>query len=384
MKRCKIGNTDIDLNVYYWTDGKAEWQLRQSEKYLFAELDCLQSYANWTDDFDELQELYAAMDLVWAQVQCSYAFGSDKEKLKHAGQVIAACVKNGDFSKEYYTLDEREAAVTELIESIIRRTNEGEQIFDYDESFFHGFLVNIVEKSHYFNAADGTFSDTPVEVSGIGAALVENIPSTLKRCAPWYLYTSEENKATCAKFPKANNKRSLQRLQINNMMVFGVDEITADTIIRSGIVDNCEGNSPAVVLEQFRGGTIAVNDGYAEELQNLINNTENISGTGDDAKVGNPIIVAAIIGLIGTLFTSLVSIIAQKNNIKAQLQFAKEQKEQMKNLEPTQDDWNNAYNERSEAEASRASTMMTVGVAAVAVFLGSMFFGGNKKGKRKK
>ena len=84
MKRCKIGSSEINIELKYWTDGRPEWDLRASQLELYSNINLLQTASDFCKNDQQIDDYYTEMDKNWAVIALIDRFGGNEDLLLKA------------------------------------------------------------------------------------------------------------------------------------------------------------------------------------------------------------------------------------------------------------------------------------------------------------
>ena len=315
MKRCKIGSSEINIELKYWTDGRPEWDLRASQLELYSNINLLQTVADFCKNDQQIDDYYTEMDKNWAVIALIDRFGGNEDLLLKAGLLYERMQSR--FQSFYSSLDDRNAAVTELVQEMISRTE--------DESFAGGFeseefaawwMHKVMEQDYYFDAANGTESAVPVHVPGVGAADDQGISSQLQDSASYFIYYMCSPK----KLKNSNTARAKSIRQTETLAEMG----GCGLYLTPPIIDNI---LTAGIMQQTEGGTAD------DAVQSMIDGAKQPK----EAKVGGIglLLLLAILALCAALIVKLgSSIVDSCLAFKNQKLAAYLAEEQLKQAEP--------------------------------------------------
>lgn len=254
MKRCKIGSSEINIELKYWTDGRPEWDLRASQLELYSNINLLQTASDFCKNDQQIDDYYTEMDKNWAVIALIDRFGGNEDLLLKAGLLYERMQSR--FQSFYSSLDDRNAAVTELVQEMISRTE--------DESFAGGFeseefaawwMHKVMEQDYYFDAANGTESAVPVHVPGVGAADDQGISSQLQDSASYFIYYMCSPK----KLKNSNTARAKSIRQTETLAEMGgcglyLTPPIIDNILTAGIMQQTEGGTADDAVQSMIDG----------------------------------------------------------------------------------------------------------------------------------
>ncbi|MBE6312232.1 MAG: hypothetical protein E7076_03650 [Bacteroidales bacterium] len=375
MKRARIGNTDIDLTQYYWTDNRPEWDLRVSEKYLFSELDLLQSEADNTESEEEDNRIYNKMDLVWVQLLVSWKYGGDKEMLLRAGYALSCYVAEGAFENIYSNMDERDNEVMNIFAGVCRLTENDTPLTSCDFDFMDRFIEHVVDYDYYFDAETGKPSNTPIAgvrtVAIAGSEEFTSFNELVKFTASDYGYLTNPQEAN--KYKKARGKYNGQLSLITKMAIKSGNQ-TAGFInsVNSGINDATTTSSDQFVSE-LKKGKLKYKQPYIDKVERA--SGRKIAAIGEPASTVAAVLglIKLIIGIIAALVGLMTAVLSFVQQIKY---FRENQKQIAKEAElyaPDYDDFNDAVNKRGEAIQKRETVVAALKYGGLAAALFAVF-----------
>ena len=165
MKRGQLGDVSVDTETY-WTRGKGTQDLKCNETNLYADIDDMQESAVIAKDSDELQYCYSQMDMLFLCLNAVDVCGSDDDKLRRAGRIIAKFREEGSFNLSFITVEEENQYVNILIDRLQSELEEG---YDYDiaNEWTEWYEEVVVEYNYYHNFDDSITKDKP-RTNGLG------------------------------------------------------------------------------------------------------------------------------------------------------------------------------------------------------------------------
>lgn len=241
MRRNRIAGTDIDVKLKYWTDGRPEYDLRASSLEIFSNINLLQTTADFTENTQEIEELYTEMDKNWAVFCLIDRFGGKTDLLWRAGLVLER--RMPEFGTYYQSLDERNESVLSLIESMLREVEDGVVEGGFQSAEFAEWWTHIVmEQDFYYDPNTNSASPVPVHVPGIGAAddEEESVSAKLQDSSTYFIYAmctpSKLRESKAAQVKALNQSTTLAQMAecgtymnkniINNLLTAGIMQQT--------------------------------------------------------------------------------------------------------------------------------------------------------------
>lgn len=245
MKRCQICNIKIDTDKYVFFLNKSFSQMRQSQVRIFSYLDLLQERANLTDNtakiYDEMDKYYCLFCIV-------DQFGSNISLLENSLYYFTDEVEKGSFNKVYKSLEDRNANLQRVVDTIINNCLNNVGITAIvDEQSLSWWNENIINLNFFetdfkrSNNAQGT-----VTISGVTDE--QFIEDFKKSGVAWSYLRCDKNiiKNNKKALLKYNSQISMSKyLSICNIKL---DQVTQRNLIDSGILKETGTNANDCVL----------------------------------------------------------------------------------------------------------------------------------------
>lgn len=335
MKRNRIGKTEVDTSLFYWSGGKESHELRKNEITLYALIDLAQEEANIAVDDAEVQKQYNLMDMYYAALQLVEVFGEDTDLLQAGGSVLGNMIANGDFSKTYENLNLRNEAVNDLVNELAERT------FSFNETtisaeFNAWFAETVLDTNHYCDPITGTTSQKQIPRTAIGTTYgYDYYSAKAKESGHFWLYSVADRMEN---EPDKVIQKRLQHLKYINWFE------GAQT-----------GLSRASIIANAKAGIIAKSGTTPNENLKAVINGDGTPKVGIiDWVIVIPLIVKAIVALTGLVVAVAGLVAAWKGKDITFLQQQPSQSELQGNA-PTTDDWYNYANSQTSGTDSIVS-----------------------------
>lgn len=376
MKRARIGNTDIDLTQYYWTDNRPEWDLRVSEKYLFSELDLLQSEADNTESEEEDNRIYNKMDLVWVQLLVSWKYGGDKEMLLRAGYALSCYVAEGAFDNIYSNMDERDNEVMNIFAGVCRLTENDTPLTSCDFDFMDRFIEHVVDYDYYWDIENQRKSDIPVNDGGlsgyhIGEVTFNNFSEAVEVTCTTFSYVNVEEEAS--QYKECRRKRLLQRNSLNKAAnVLGSTLATYKNNISSGL-NKATGKTDKGVFNGFKNKDLTFKQAYVNRIESL--SGKKIAGIGfAETLTAIAMFISAVVSLASFVASIFAQAKARREAKNAAVQdYYRQLSADADVMAPALDDFNDAVNKRGEAIQKRETVVAALKYGGLAAALFAVF-----------
>lgn len=194
MKRSAIGNVEVDTSLYYWSGDKNSEQLRNSEGYLYAEIDLCQENAAYAKSEAEVQAEYNKIDMYFICLQAIEFFANQEyntDNLEMAGIIIGNMVVDGEFSRHFDQLEERNANLTTLIDTMRNRTLAEEREVNRNNEFFSWYQENVIDMNYYGRPERTTMPP----LAGLGGGTVDEYGATHKDGGAYWVYLTTNVKS---------------------------------------------------------------------------------------------------------------------------------------------------------------------------------------------
>jgi len=253
MKRCKIGTTEIDTSLSYWTDGRPDYALRASQIEIFSDIDLLQTYSDFAKSESDVDDYYTNMDKLWAAFCLIDRYGNDALRLHQAGVVYEKVVDG--FQSHYDTLDERNDAVilaiTEMINAVDDEPDGGE--FQTQE-MAEWWQTKVMDLNYYFDFFNNKKSSIPVQVAGIGDASDDvSVAAKIKEGGTYFMYLAcDYSKLTSSKtaMQKRNKSNALRKDMVDAGMY--ITENVFNNNVTAGIMAANDGATANECVDEFK------------------------------------------------------------------------------------------------------------------------------------
>lgn len=360
MKRGFLGNAEVST-YQYWSEGKNSHELKCNETILYAEIDLLQSQAQYCKKSDELQKLYSKMDEMYICIKAVEMCGADDDLLRCAGAIIGNMKKEGCFSKRFDNLDDENRYLDGLIEELRQSLSpETEtEVPVTNASFDDWFEENVVEYN-YYNSPSGKSKTKPL--GSLGATTGnDSFSSQMKDSALSLLYygANQDNVLEgCRDEDEMVAKMYTQGQTIAWFSASGTNmtEKSIKTTIRSGIIDKTGGLSQDQAIDSFRNECVGV------------------SGLG---RLGWVQLVIAIASAVSAIITLITQIIANKRSVIDNLSLLDYDDEcpYSQWASPENDDYIRQAREEIQKQLDQASGMSTTELLAVLGIAGAGIIG---------
>lgn len=256
MKRNRIGDTDIDLSLPYWSAGKDTHQLRTCEIELYAHIDLLQEEANLLTDDIEIQTKYNQMDMYFACLKIIEAYGTQPDLLKQAAVVLNSHILKGRFSKTYTDLDERNENVNALIAVIIENAPDNTLAYNFDNEFLVWFNDTVIEQNYYCNPQTGQRSNQAITPTIGATSTYDTFSSKIKESGCYWLYTQVKETTD---FNDTGKWKLAQQYQYVDWVLscnIGMNRASVNANIQSGIL-NKTGKNATDNLTELKNSAVA-------------------------------------------------------------------------------------------------------------------------------
>lgn len=293
MKREFLGNVEV-TTYEYWSEGKNSHDLKCNETILYAEIDLLQSQAQYCKKSDELQRLYSKMDEMYICIKAVEMCGADDDLLRCAGAIIGNMKVEGCFSKNFSNLDDENRYLDGLIEEL-RASLQPDTDTDVNvlnSSFDDWFEENVVAYN-YYNTTSGASKQKPAGALGATTGN-DSYSAQMKESALSLLYygANKDNVLEgCRNEEEMLAKIYTQGQTIQWFAASGTNmtEKSIKATIRSGIIDKTGGMSQDEAIDSFRNECV-----------------EGMNGLGRLGWAQVVIAIAAAVTAIVTLITEII------------------------------------------------------------------------------
>lgn len=240
MKRNKIGSVEIQTERLVFVCDKPFSEMRQNEVRIFSHLDLLQEKAVYATE-DEQNAIYTEMDKYYTIACICDQFGNNEDYLLNASAYFNDKVSNGEFDKDFASLEDRNENINNIVSEIINNTLNNyklSSILTYDKlEWWRENIINL----NYYTLADGTKSKVlikDVAINGTTANYVEEFKKTA--CGWAYLHCDKSliknSKIAVSKY--ARQKTMQNAINDSNIQL---DTTTQNNLIKSGIIKDTQG-----------------------------------------------------------------------------------------------------------------------------------------------
>lgn len=273
-----IGDSNIVSSLTsVWTDGIMSSRMRQNERLIFARIDFLMSYLNspLCDDSDGVENL---ISVYWLELQLVKEFGNNADLLYKAGAVLS------NYVQDILSLKTggRNSSLLTMLADIKSKTINA-SIAPADLRFMSEFERDVYSQNYYVDFDSGQKTSSPSYYVG---AVSQDMLSEYKKVAGNLVYTQVDY--SMMKTPEAKRKYARQTAVLSALSASGCG--FTPEICNLGIQSS---------ILQASGWDCET---YVSAMQEAGKESSKSVG------VGNPAVVVAVIGLVGTFITAGVAI----------------------------------------------------------------------------
>lgn len=290
MKRCRIGNIEIDTQSKILRLDTPVSQMRQSEVRLLSLLDLLQEKANFAVNEYEENKIYNEQDKIFCLCQVVENLGGTVQYLKNALFVYNEAVESGVFDKKYNNLAQRNENVNTITLNIINDSINYNVSLNFavspDRSKW--WKENIIDLNYYTDINTGEKLEyMPENAASIGASEYDFLGQFKESASAW-CYTVVD-RSFLAGSNKAILKREKQIESRNTLAGAGIqlDKQTQNNLIAAGILAQTNGGNEKDLINGLKAA--------GKQKTPFVGLTPELIGTIITAAVS---ILTAIIGVV--------------------------------------------------------------------------------------
>lgn len=273
-----IGDTNIqNSSSTVWTDGMSSARMRQNERLIFARIDFLMSFLT-SPQCTDAEGVENLISVYWMELQLIKEFGTNSDLLYKAGAVLS------NYVQEILSLQSgyRNTTLLQMLDAIKSKTINS-SIAPADLRFMAEFEKDVYSQNYYVDFKSGQKISSPSSYIG---EVNKDLLSEFKKVAGNLVYTQADYSLITTAEAKRKYARQVAVLSALNASGCGFTSEICSLGIQSSILTSSGWDC----------------DTYVKAMREAGAKSEEKVG------VGNPAVVAAIIGLVGTFITAGVAI----------------------------------------------------------------------------
>ena len=240
MKRNKIGSVEVQTDRLVFVCDKPFSEMRQNEVRIFSHLDLLQEMSVFAND-DEQNAIYTEMDKYYTIACICDQFGNNDEYLLNACAYFNDKVSNGDFDKNFESLEERNENINNIVSEIVNNTINNyilSSILTYDK--LEWWRKNVIDLN-YYTLADGTKSKVLIKDVAINGTDINYIEEFKKTACGWAYLHCDKSLLKSSKIAISKYARQKTMQNAINDSNIQLDIETQNNLIKSGIIKDTQG-----------------------------------------------------------------------------------------------------------------------------------------------
>lgn len=280
----KVGYTG---RVNYWTAGTTDMDNSIAMNYVLSELNLLNAELNVTEDKSAQIELMNQMDLYTVILEGLFiAKSSQVYEVQTIGNVISSMVATNTFNCATGDLTTRANNLDAIITQFVNKLNNIPDNLQTDADFDIWFAENITADN--YNSVPEAVKENYAKVAKVGATVNDITNKTIEAAPAFlYLFMTDKQLSACNNTIKKRYNQEVKNWQWETKVLRGyVNDTTLLNQYRSGIIMHY-GKTPEKVIDEL----FALNEKQG------------------GGKVGEPMSAIAIITMVATILSILISLV---------------------------------------------------------------------------
>lgn len=280
----KVGYTG---RVNYWTAGTTDMDNTIAMNYVLSELNLLNAELNVTEDKSAQIELMNQMDLYTVILEGLFiAKDSQVYEVQTIGNVISSMVATNTFDCATDNLTTRANNLDAIITQFVNKLNNIPDNLQTDADFDIWFAENITADN--YNSVPEAVKENYAKVAKVGATVNDITTKTLEAAPAFlYLFMTDKQLSACNNTIKKRYNQEVKNWQWETKVLRGYMTDTA-------------------LLNQYRCGII---NHYGKTPEKVIAELFALNEKQGGGKVGEPMSATAIITMVATILSILISLV---------------------------------------------------------------------------